>query len=112
MKHVWMLVLACSLSVAVWGGEIHLDAVKKKPNFLVVMHASRDYRLYFETSDLRKAFKLLPQNVQSRYDISFLQDSQLYRIDLSTDRRMQYNSQLQPLIQHELGAFLLLHGKA
>jgi hypothetical protein len=73
----------------------------------------RGYDLFFKIKDINTTLKYLHAINPQLYDsTSHLDTTQLYSVELVEGRDMEYMNRLEPLIQKEVGAFLLYRGHA
>ncbi|HXS37232.1 MAG TPA: hypothetical protein VN721_11065 [Flavipsychrobacter sp.] len=72
-----------------------------------------NYDIYYTIKDINEAMKLLPNSDRALWgDSCGLDTNATYNIELLARRGNEYKNKLQPLLQEEVGAFLLLKGHA
>jgi len=89
--------------------KIKLVKLWHKTQVHVIFH---EYHLFFSIRDIDQVMSYLHQSDSATYDsTSGLDTNLLYQTELEA-RDMEYHNKLQPLMQKEVGVFLLLHGHA
>ncbi|MBS1688000.1 MAG: hypothetical protein JSS96_04700 [Bacteroidetes bacterium] len=89
--------------------KIKLVKMWHKTQMHVIFH---EYHLFFSIRDINETMRYLHESDPKIYDsTSGLDTNQLYQTELEA-RDMEYHNNLQPLMQKDVGVFLLLRGHA
>ncbi|MCW3123875.1 MAG: hypothetical protein JWQ38_3367 [Flavipsychrobacter sp.] len=110
MKSIVLLLGACILSVSTLAQHtVRIRNLWAKPQVNV---AFEHYTVSFTIKDINRALLLLAEIGDSTYGLtSKLDEQKKYYINLYRGRT-EYTNDLQPMMQHDLGAFLLTAGHA
>jgi len=104
-----LLVIISTASLCVAQQKIKLVKMWHKTQMHVIFH---EYHLFFSIRDIDQTMRYLYESDPKTYDsTSGLDTNQLYQTELEA-RDMEYHNKLQPLMQKDVGVFLLLRGHA
>lgn len=110
MRKVACTILLVTMAIAaVAQQKIKLRRLWQRTQVHVIFN---EYHLFFSIRDMDQTIRYLHESDPQLYDSTTGLDSNLlYQTELEA-RDMEYHNSLQPLIQKEVGVFLLLRGRA
>lgn len=110
MRKVACTILVATIAfAAVAQQKIKLQKLWQKTQVHVIFN---EYHLFFSIRDMDQTMRYLHESDPQLYDSTTgLDSSLLYQTELEA-RDMEYHNSLQPLIQKEVGVFLLMRGRA
>ncbi len=111
MKSISLLLAAFFLSCfTVPQHTVQIRNLWEKPQVHVLFEG---YTISFTIKDINKALQLLAETGDSTYGLeSPFDTNKNYNFELYPGTRMEYHTQVQPMLQNGVGAFLLTAGHA